>query len=88
MTKEAARRQNAKVKWLRKRPAAQHVEVLIDGLVDELSQHLACAQFERASFGCDLAWDWRSSPSAGVVKRRETDGADGCGSLPEETPLL
>jgi hypothetical protein len=22
--------------------------------------------------GCDLAWDWRSSPGAGVVKRRLT----------------
>ena len=32
---------------------------LIDGLVDESSEHLACAHFDSAAFGCDVAWDWR-----------------------------
>jgi hypothetical protein len=58
-------------------------KALIDGLVDESSPVVACAQFDRASFGCISAWDWRSSPSAGGVKTR--DGADGYRSLLRDT---
>jgi hypothetical protein len=74
-----------KYRLQRRRPAVQHNEALIDGLVDESSQQQACAQVDRAAFGCNVAWDWRSSPSARVLTRRR-HGADGCGSL--LTPLL
>jgi hypothetical protein len=78
---------HSKYRWLRGRPAVQHNEALIDGLVDESSSQFTCAQGDRAmTVGCDVAWDWRSSPGAGVVKRRR-HGADGCGSL-LRTPLL
>lgn len=68
------RMQRRKHQWLLAMTAVQHDEALIDSPVDESSQQVACAQVDRASFGCDLAWDWRSSPRAGVVKRRDTRG--------------